>query len=368
MDTNTPNEVPATNPAPETDEGIFAAIRDAGVEISDDADTVDPNATSLSGDQDISTAPGAESSPASKEAEDQEASTSETKAEDTEDAKDADGPESDDDNDEAPVEDLTDAEVKDLPRRTRKRIKQLLKQRGELRDEVSRYREPADKFTRLERFMGDMGIDQSAANFGFEVMAYVAQGEDQKFLDAIMPFVQSARARIGQADTFPSDVQAMIDTGEVTEEAARRLVQERARNERYEAQARQQQAEAQKRQQEQRLTESQNAAKGAVVQWSRAVMPTDPDFEAKRPLMETFIRAEAAKYAPGTITPQVAVEIAKQAHTWAGAQLTTLRPSSAEQGSTRIRPSHTGSTPALDARNASSLEEAALIGLRKAAS
>lgn len=242
----------------------------------------------------------------------------------------------DTDGDELP-DDPTDDELKGANPRAQKRIAKLLSQRKEARIEADQLRPDADNYRQVRSFMAENHLDDSEVAQLFQAGADLKSGDPkrmQAFLDRVAPLVQTALVATGRA--VPADLQAQVDSGEMTAEAALQVGQ--SRHAASVAQASEQRATA--REAQRNTTDAQNAIATAVSQWAAQVKSTDPDFDRKQDAVKRVSQAMVAeKGLPKT--PQEATAMAQAAYDEATRMLRAANPVKP----TRQKPAPSTSTP-----------------------
>lgn len=213
------------------------------------------------------------------------------------------------DGDELP-DDPTEDELKGAGPRAQKRIAKLLSQRKEARIEADQLRPDADNYRAVRTFMTENHLDDGEVAQLFQAGADLKSGDPkrmQAFLDRVAPLVQQALEATGRA--VPQDLQAQVDNGEMTAEAAQQVGQSRHATSVAQAQAERATTQVQQRD----ATDAQNAIATAVGQWAERTKITDPDFDRKKDVMTRVSQALVAeKGLPKT--PQEATEMAKAAY------------------------------------------------------
>lgn len=251
------------------------------------------------------------------EAKDEEPSTAEGEvaaSSDTE-RKKPEATETDDSDDEFRI---SDEEFKALPEGARRRIGELnarakkaerLYREAQGRMEIGQ--QAVERVTELENFVKENGIQPQFMAQTFAMTAKFAQGDFESFLEAVTPFVEHARQALGQS--LPGDLQAKVDEGYLTEEAARELVQARIARQRIEAENEDLRT-TQQRQMEvaQRQTALQTISH-AVSAREAELMSSDPDYaHLAEAVKEQF--AYALEMGARPQNPEQAVEMVNRAY------------------------------------------------------
>jgi hypothetical protein len=222
----------------------------------------------------------------------------------TEPAKDGSDPTPDD------AEEPAEAEIAAMPPRARKRVLKLLAQRKEARQQVETLRPDAESYHAVRRFMSDNDLTDPEVAELFQVGALLKSGNPNalgQVLDRLEPIVNQLRAQLGKA--VPDDLQPMVETGEMTEDAARQMARTRA-----EAAYAETRAQRATQQATQVVTQAQTAAvTQAVKDWYAQTVQTDPDFGMKSQAVQRAAQAIVAERgAPRN--PAEAIEYAKAAY------------------------------------------------------
>lgn len=378
---STPDATPPADNAPspgaqDEKSGLMAAILDV-VPVEDDPDEFDPMAppaedAGATSDPD----PSKSGDPPAKEAakpEDAEAAAKgkakpedakaaakgEAKPEDAEAAAkgedDADAAEGGDAED-APLGELTDAELDSYKPRVQKRIKHLLGQ-------IDALKEDAGKHQQFVQFLETNQLTPDDTKLLLGAGVALRRGDFATFLQAVEPYVQLAREATGAA--LPPDLQQQVDDGYITRELAAEVAQsrhaaQRARNEAVTASQRANQTTAAA--QEQRRADLARQVHSTIASWETKTRASDPDYDAKADAVTRYVRAAVAEKGLPT-TPEQAIEIANAAYAEVNTLLGQAKPKPKPTRPTPSGVSTTG-TPVQSAPR--TLEEAAYAGLRAA--
>lgn len=123
---------------------------------------------------------------------------------------------------------LTDEEFKALPPKAQQRIGYLSDQLARAKKEVETtasqidgYKEDHEALQRLRDFAEDNNLRSEDVTKGLAMMAHLQNGNFEKFLAGIQPFYDMAMQATGKS--VSPDIQAMVDAGEITPEAAIRM-------------------------------------------------------------------------------------------------------------------------------------------------
>jgi len=342
------------NPSGETEGPKSMADAVAAALGPDDPDAADPEPGENQGDE--GEAEGADDkAKADPEGEDKS-------NEHVEDGKDKSGEQPDADTDDE--DDPTDEEMKGYARKPQKRIKQLLAQRNRAREEADGNRDDAEQYRQIQTFVEQNHLEAKEVQQLFQVGAYLKSGTSEhadKALEIIMPIAEQLLVATGRS--VPSDLREKVESGEMTEEAARNFGRER--HGRQAADRRAQRLETQHTQAEnaRQATETNTAIRTAVSEWHQTQQQSDPDFDVKRPFLRAAaleIIQEKGRHAQ---TAEEAQEFAKLAYDRVTERLRGALP---QKKPTRPAPGGTGSNGnrADLNREPSSLMDAVQAGLR----
>jgi len=256
--------------------------------------------------------------------------------------------ETDDSDDDEPPQDATPL--------ARKKINKLLKQRRELRDELSRVRPAAEIGSELETFakQNDLAGDDIANTL--RIAAMLRHGDYASFYQAIAPFVRTAQEYLGIV--LPRDLQEEVRKGQMTEAAAKAFARQHFDRQRAEFE-RQAVETASNRQAVQYV---QTDVQRAVSNFELRLSASDPDYRAKQPAIRRV--AQALLYERGGTISSVeeALALTQDAYNEVNRQVRSYQP---KPMATTPKPNGASQSPS--ARPApKTLMEAALQGLETA--
>lgn len=187
----------------------------------------------------------------------------------------------------APVDAAAEDEAdKKLPFHSHPRWQKMQSDKKALTEEVAALKPAAEQYRMVDTFMAKTGLTSEDVVEGFKIMALIRQ-DPVKAVDAMTKIIIDLRTATG--DIIPLDLKQKVDSGEMSEEAARELSTTRAQKKALET----------KQQQTQTATETENARKAAEVsgqqiesaanEWERKAKLVDPDFATKQPLIKDRI-------------------------------------------------------------------------------
>jgi len=228
--------------------------------------------------------------------------------------------------DPAEPDDPTEDELKALPPRSAKRIRQLLSQRNAVRRELADVSVDAEHYRNIRGFMQEARLEDGEVAELFKV-GRLLKGDDpagyEEALDIVLPIAQSLLEMTGRA--LPKDLNAKVENGELTEDLAREQAKLRTRATTAERRATVVQTEVQTQQQTQQVTQLRHAIGTAVTQWEQQVRQSDPDFGLKADALRDAAFAIIAERGRPK-TPQEAVEFAKAGYERVNKWFSAARP------------------------------------------
>lgn len=220
------------------------------------------------------------------------------------------------------LEDPTDDEIKALKPKVQRRVQQLLSQRNESRRERDALKPDAESFQQIRNFMQVNSLQDSEVAELFEIGAALKSGDPTRlaqFLDRVMPTIQGVLEATGRS--VPRDLREQVNNGELSEDAAKRLGQERYGRLAAEERARRTDQQVQTQNQ----TQATATIRNAVADWQTQARRLDPDFDLKADAMKRAAQAMVAeKGLPQT--PEQAVEYAKAAYVEVNSWMSRAKP------------------------------------------
>lgn len=200
----------------------------------------------------------------------------------------------------APVEDgKTDEEADPTPEelaaekpRTAKRMRTLIHQRNAARMEASELRGDAENYRQVREFMTTNRLVDGEVAELLQLGADLKSGDPerlQRFLSRAMGVAQNVMEATGR--TVPRDLRQRVERGDLTEDVAKQVGQERFNRMRAEQEAAYQQGQSQ----QQAVIGRQRAITGAVETWQQQMRLSDPDFDMKVKAMTRVAQAMVAE-------------------------------------------------------------------------
>lgn len=209
-----------------------------------------------------------------------------------------------------------------LPFHNHPRWKEVTGQNKQLKADIEAIKPDAEQFRNINTFMQENSLTPDEVGEGFIIMAMAKNG-DPRVLQKLDDFRSKVALAIGEA--VPSDIQAQIDSGEITEAAGKELAKARA----HKAMSDKQLAdrdEADKRTKEQRDAEALGIAqRSAVSAWEVEARKTDPDFAKKEKAIGRYARALMQEKGIPT-TAEAAVDLIKAAYAEVNRDMETFIP------------------------------------------
>jgi hypothetical protein len=203
--------------------------------------------------------------------------------------------------------DPTEAELAAATPHVAGRIKRLLAQRLEARTALEAVQPELDQHRQLMGYLQQHQLAVDDVNLLLGVGAALRRGDYADFLRGIEPYRDMALQALGQ--TVAPDLLAQVESGAMTEDAARQLTKTRMEAARHRVEAEQSQ---------QRHTERDTQAlaqqvHGAIAQWETTVRQRDPDYALKEAQVRRTSQALIAEFGRPT-TPAAAIEMAQRAY------------------------------------------------------
>lgn len=190
-------------------------------------------------------------------------------------------------------EDLTEDELAHLRPKTRKRIDNLLRDRAERDRKIAEIEPKAEQFEKITGFVQEAGLSKDEVNDGFAVMRDLKR-EPYKAYQRLKPIMAELANMFGEGE-LPQDLHQDVQTGRITEQRARELVNARSQSTLASTQV----AETARQEQERRAREAQesnvNDVAAAVTEWERSKGKTDPSWKLKQPRVMEIVEIEIAR-------------------------------------------------------------------------
>jgi len=245
------------------------------------------------------------------------------------------------------------------------RVDKLIAQRRELKGEVERLRgvEPqAQAAASVQKYLADNDISRDDFLLPLELASAMRRGDFEAFYTGVKPYVQLAEEYLGIA--LPADLQAAVQQGQMTTQAAARFSRERM--DRGLAQSRNMRTQQIYTEQTQTAQQQQVASHifNTVQAWEAQKQRTDPDYAVKEPLLRDVIGSVINEKGRPQSAEQ-AVELANEAYRRAGMHAQKL--AAQRRAPTSRVPSSTGRSNGA-APEPKSLREAVVQAMERARS
>lgn len=246
--------------------------------------------------------------------------------------------------------DPTDEELNQLHSKTRRRMKQLLRQKHEANETIESMRPLAERAQRIEEFVTKAGLSGDEVNSGFEIMRQLKTAPDKAY-EMLKPIMISLEEHLGVR--LPEDLREQVKQGYITIEAARETAMLRGRASRTETQLKERDVQGQ-RQEHTRFVED---AATSVTTWENNWSTKDPDYKLKQPQVQEHIELALlkAQRSGQQLNKTAILKICDDARTSVNAMFARLRPRQTNE----IRPVNGAGTSASAAPAAKTSLEAA---------
>jgi hypothetical protein len=206
---------------------------------------------------------------------------------------------------------LTQAEMDAFSPRTRKRIDKFREEIKGLRSQIAPLEAQAKTTHELQNFLKQADIAKEDFGLVLDLAAAMRRGDFRTFLEGVAPYVKLAQESLGIA--LPADLQAAVQSGHMTQDAARYTAQVRAQQQLAQSQLTRVTQETSQRAHLEAVQQFQASVAGAVSDWEKTVRRSDPDYARKEPVVRELLHAVVHERGPPR-SPAEAVEIARQAY------------------------------------------------------
>ena len=206
---------------------------------------------------------------------------------------------------------LTQAEIDAYSPRTRKRIDEFRAQINGLKAQIGPLETQAQTTQALQSFLKQADIAKEDFGLVLDLAAAMRRGDYRVFLEGVAPYVKLAQESLGIQ--LPADLQAAVQGGHMTADAARYTAQVRAQQQLAASQLTRVTTENTQRNYAETVRNFQTEVAGAVSNWETGVRKSDPDYARKEPVVRELLHAVVHERGPPR-SPAEAVEIAKLAY------------------------------------------------------
>lgn len=194
--------------------------------------------------------------------------------------------------------------------------KQYAEERDSAIQERDQYRQGHDRFSAIDQFRERSGLSHEDVATAIKLAGAINQ-DPAAALEQLRPIYERLNAVVG--NTLPEDIQARVDTGEISETDARELVRTRNENARLAQQNQQRQQQDQQAQQQQALRTHRQKLVDAATQEEKALAERDPDFKMKLPFIKQRLQLLVQEKRPDS--PEAARELVREAYDATTAEL-----------------------------------------------
>lgn len=256
--------------------------------------------------------------------------------------------------------DETDEEIAadkdDVSPKAGKRIRRLLKDRTELRNEVAHLRAPAEIGSQLENFTKTHDLSGDDVVNALHIAATLRRGDMRAFYEMVSPYVRHAQEYLGVV--LPDDLQSLVHQGQMSENVAREFAKTRFDQQRVQIENQRMNDLGQRYV----TQEVQGNVARAVSDFENQLAASDPDYKGKK---AGFVQREAyailqEQYGGQVKSIEEAISVVKAAYNNVNSQLKKMAP--APKATARTPSGSLSQTPAT--RTApKSLMEAVVAGL-----
>lgn len=208
---------------------------------------------------------------------------------------------------------LTEDEIKSYPPNSQRRIRQLVAQRDDEKEQAARLKPRAENWDRVAAYMRDNSIQPGEFDNALAITSLINSGDYTKALEVLTPIYRELAARAGEI--LPNDLAEEVRLGRISEQHARELNRNRARAvsaEQRETRTRERQAYEQETGRVQVVVDT---AVRAVDDWAKAKAGSDPDWSVKQEDVADQVKLELDRLGKAGFpqTKEAAIQIAEAA-------------------------------------------------------
>ena len=218
---------------------------------------------------------------------------------------------------------LTQAEVDSFSPRTRKRIDEFRAQINGLKSQIGPLEAQAQTTQALQTFLKQADIAKEDFGLVLDLAAAMRRGDFRTFLEGVAPYVKLAQESLGIQ--LPPDLAQAVQSGHMTQDAARYTARVRAEQQLAQGQLARVTQEQTQRSHAEAVQQFQASVAGAVTEWEKGVRRSDPDYARKEPVVQKLLHAVVHERGPPR-SPAEAVEIAKLAYEQANGMVSRFVP------------------------------------------
>jgi hypothetical protein len=184
----------------------------------------------------------------------------------------------------------------------------LKKQRDEYRTQVDQFRSDSQEYQVITGFMQEHSIEPTEVAETLQWLA-LKNSDPVKFGQMIVDLAAQFQEEMGLV--LPKELQARVEAGEITEEDANELARSKAEANLYKTRTQQQTQQQNSQREIQARQQLGQTMANTVNNWEKQIQVRDPDYQAKRRLVQSEIRAYIQQYG----MPKDAVNALKYAET-----------------------------------------------------
>lgn len=202
-------------------------------------------------------------------------------------------------------DDISDEEMSSYPKRTQKRIKQLLDGRRQAAEEAERYKTEAEgnalaaqRYNAIEQFRVESDLTTDEMATGFEIMRLIKQ-DPVKALASLSPYIDRLRQVTGEV--LPEDLERRVREGDISENDASELSRSRSRAALQAQAAERADARAQEAERQTENADQARTLRDALNAWDAMQFETDPEYKHLRDFVISDLKASLAASPPKTV-------------------------------------------------------------------
>lgn len=175
-----------------------------------------------------------------------------------------------------------------LPFHNHPRWKTVLGERDALKTRVAEFEPDATQYRKVTSFMDTHALTPDEVSQGFILMALMKAG-DPRALVELDRYRTNIATAIGEVLT--DDLKAQVESGAITEDAAKEISRSRAAQRRSDATATALRTKDTKRETDEAAARVLTEAQDATNEWMTKTAAKDPDFAKKEPAIERYAKA-----------------------------------------------------------------------------
>jgi hypothetical protein len=206
---------------------------------------------------------------------------------------------------------LTQAEMDAYSPRQRKRIDEFRERIKGLESQIAPLQAQANTTVELQNYLKQADIAKEDFGLLLDLGAMMRRGDFRGFLEGVTPYVKLAQESLGIQ--LPPDLAQAVQTGHMTQDAARYVAQVRSAQQLAETRLTRTTQETSQRAHAEAVHQFQAAVASSVSNWEQEVRKADPDYARKEPVVRDLLHAVVQERGPPR-SPAEAVEIARQAY------------------------------------------------------